>query len=392
MRKTEEAGIYEREDGRLVVRATAKCPDTGKMKEAQRTLRHGQTMADAVELRESLKEKLSEPAPSPSRGPQITTVADYAAHWIKRKSRRWKPSTTDKNEYALSWHILPDLGHIRLDRLTRKDVADWIARVETKRQDDGRLYSSASVKGWWTVLRNMLRDAYAQGHMPADITTRHTAPDTGEVGRQEQGTLSADELGRLAMAAAATLEPQRYAEIVTLAYTGMRAGELYGLHWDAIDEAQGLIHIKRSAYKGEVGTTKTGKVRTVPMAEIVRQAIAAHRQEMIREQHPGLSSGIVFPDRNGGYRRTESLSKPLRELGKKLGFEVHVSAQVLRRTFNTLLIKAQVDRITIRSLTGHSSERMTEHYTGLPMEMKRQALGTLLGTLPETWDQQDNEE
>ena len=376
MIKTEEAGIYKRPDGRYVVRATAKCQDTGRMKESQRTLRAGQTLQDAMQMRDEIKGALSSPS-TPQLAPQPTTVADYAERWLVRNSRRWKPSTKERNLNCLTHHILPELGHVYLDRLTRKDISGWIAHQETKQMPDGRLYTTATVGGWWRVLRAMLRDCYAEGHLGADITLRLRGPTTDVEPRRERETLSA---GQLAEVVEAARQHTRYAEIVTLAYTGMRAGELYGLHWEDIDEATKMIHIKRSAHKGQVGTTKTGAIRSVPMVGIVEEALQAHRQQMIRDQHPGLAAGIVFPSDKGGYRYRSSIRKPLKLIGEVLGLEVSLSPQVFRRTFNTLLLQAQVDRITIRSMIGHSSEQMTEHYAGIPTQMKKEALGTLLGT------------
>jgi integrase len=43
-----------------------------------------------------------------------------------------------------------------------------------------------------------------------------------------------------------------------------------------------------------------------------------------------------------------------------------VTPRVLRRTVNTLMVGAGVDRLVIRSILGHSSESMTETYYRAP--------------------------
>ena len=388
MQEVSETGITRLSDGRLKVRVTAKCPTTGKMKYSQRTMREGATIAEAVELREELREKLKTPAQPTRPGPQITTLADYAEHWVARKERRWRPKTIDTTLRTLAKHILPEMGHLPIDRLTRRDVSGWISWAESQRLDDGRLYARSTVQRWWRVLRNMLRDAFAAGYLEADLTIRQDPPDTGAGGRQEKRTLSGDELRRF-VDAAKRFQPARYAEIVTLAYTGMRAGELYALHWGDIGQSDGVIHIRKSVWKGKVSPPKTGSIRTVPMTEVVASALEEHRQMQIREQAPGLDEGIVFPSSKGGYRMAASLRKPMRLIAEHIGLEQRVSPQVLRRTFNTLLVAAQVDRITIRSMTGHSSERMTEHYAGISHQIKKEALGTALGSSPATWHDTD---
>ena len=47
---------------------------------------------------------------------------------------------------------------------------------------------------------------------------------------------------------------------------------------------------------------------------------------------------------------------------------------MLRRTFDTLLISAGVDRIVLRSMIGHTTEEMTERYAGVRHEDKRAAV------------------
>ena len=378
MQKIEdETGLYRLEDGRIRVRTTAKDPTTGKMVERQRTI--DGDIAEARRIRTELKAEIQ----SRSQKPQIITLADYAERWVERKARRWKKSTEKKCVNVLSYHVLPEIGHLSMRDIGRRDITDWIMTVEEKRKDDGTLYSTDSVRGWWRVLRNMIRDAHAQGYLDEDITSRHDAPSTGVTGRQEQRTLSASQIGAV-VEATRQYQPQRYAEVVTLAYTGMRVGELYGLHWEDIDLADRIIEVRRSAWKGEAMETKTGASRAVPVPDLVVEALKDHREKMIRDQHPGLEAAIVFPARHGGYRYGTSLSKPLRRVRNHLDIDVRVTPQVLRRTWNTLLVEARVDHITIRSILGHSSDQMTEHYAGVPADKKRAAidgaLGSLLGT------------
>lgn len=46
-----------------------------------------------------------------------------------------------------------------------------------------------------------------------------------------------------------------------LAMTGMRAGEMLGLQWEDIDFAAGSVHIRRSAWYGNVQTTRPRAAR-----------------------------------------------------------------------------------------------------------------------------------
>ena len=379
MQKLEnETGIYRLEDDRYRVVATAKNPKTGEMGKAQKTLKVEATLEDARAVRESLKVELRKP-PEVKKRQRLNTVADFAEFWIERKSRNWKPSTEKKAVNALSYHVLPEIGEIPIGGLSRRDISEWIFGVEEKRKPNGDLYSTASVRGWWRVLRTMIRDAHAQGFISEDVTSRHDTPNTGVSDRQEKRTLSGPQLGRL-VKAARDVQPLRFAEIATLAFTGMRVGEMYGLHWDDVDLGDQIIHIRRAAWKGEVDTPKTEKARrTVYVHDFVADVLRDHREEMMREQKPGFEEGIVFPSTKGTYRYGTSLAKPLRLVSEYCGFDFAATPQVLRRTWNTLLLEARVDRITIRSMMGHTSEQMTERYAGIPDRQKRKAVNGVLG-------------
>lgn len=359
-----ETGIYRMEDGRYRVRTTGRSPE-GKMLQREATV---DTLEDARMTIPRLKASIR----GAEKRPQMITFADYSMQWVARKSKRLKASSMAKNVRTLAHHILPEIGHIPLEKLERRDVADWLAWVETQKRHDGLLYSTATVQSWWRVLRNVLRDAHAQGYLREDITARQEAPHTGVRDRQEKRTLKAEQLREL-VDAAKHFTPTRHAEIATLAYTGMRPGEMYALLWEDIDLATDEIRVAKNVWNGEVGTTKTGKARAVPIPAFLSDILKTHRAGQMRDQHPGLEAGIVFPADHGGYRLSNSLRKPLGLLREHLGFDATVSPQVLRRTYNTI-VRDHADRIVLRSIVGHSSEQMTELYSHVDMGAKRLAV------------------
>lgn len=179
--------------------------------------------------------------------------------------------------------------------------------------------------------------------------------------------------------AAGQYAPTRYAEIVTLAYTGMRIGELYGLEWQDVDLAGRTLKIRRAVWRKQVASTKTDAPREVPLPSIVVDVLKTHRAQQVAEQHPGLAAGIVFPSDAGERRYGSSLRKPMALLQEHLGFEVRITPQVLRRTFNTLMLEAHVDRIVLRSIMGHSDESMTQRYAGVRPDLKLQAIDRVFG-------------
>jgi len=205
----------------------------------------------------------------------------------------------------------------------------------------------------------------------------HIRPPKGRSGRtRETRTLSADELGRV-VAEVERAAPKRHAEVYLLAFTGMRAGELYALEWRDIDETRGLIALERAVWHGTIDTTKTDDPREIALTDRMRALLDKHRRKQAAGEQPVSARGLVFPSVRGDFRGPESLHKPLRRAALAVGLDVRVGPQVLRRTFNTLMVGAGVDRIVLRSQMGHSSEAMTELYSGVPIEPKLRAVTAL---------------
>ena len=161
--------------------------------------------------------------------------------------------------------------------------------------------------------------------------------------------------------------------------TGMRAGEVYALRFDDIDFEKESIDVSRAVWKGEEGTTKTEDPRIVPLHPKLAEVLQDQRRSLIRKQHRGLKSGLVFPSDTGGHRNANSLYDALELAVEAAKIDLHVTPQVLRRTFNTLMMLAGTDRIALRAIMGHTSEEMTRRYSGVGLDVKRAAVTKLCG-------------
>jgi len=387
MEKTNETGVYRKKDGRLWVRAAIRNPQGGTM-ERTRTMKAGQSMQEAVavhtellqELRQLRDSESSEEAPP-------TTIADYAEAWLIRKSRRRSPSTIEKYTIALSHHILPELGHIRLEQLTRDDVEHWVAWVERREVAEGTPYALETIRTWWAVLRNCLRDAFAEDLLPRDVTYRVTLPEPtmahlerGPV--RDRGALTLDELRRLLKAVRRYDEEQNtrwYPDALTMALTGMRASEAYALTWDSVDLDRNEIRVSARAWRGTVGRPKTGRVKTVPITEHHQEVLMDHRLWQLEQQHPGLSSGLVLPSDVGTPRNSSPVSKILKRCAATCGIEVDLATHTFRRTLRTILRRSGTHDHVVNAIIGQSTDEMAERYDRVSLVDKHEAVVHLNG-------------
>ncbi|MFT5430773.1 MAG: integrase, partial [Myxococcota bacterium] len=367
------------------VRADGKHPRTGKRQSLERTLPAEATEAELLAKRAELKAMVS--SGSRQTRTERITISDYCVSWLEARRDRIRPHVARHYADTLGRKVLPIIGNLYADTIVRADIEAWVSWAEQSTQGDrreataGQRYAQETLSGWWRVARMMLQDMAADVDIQ-DPTHRIRGPKS-TVGRvTTRRTLTAPELGAF-VRAAQQLTPDRYAEIVTLAFTGIRPSELYGLQWDDIEADRGRAVIRRSFAKGHLGQPKTESEkrsgrREVALPAPVVEALRAHRMRMIAQQHKGLDSGLVFPSRGGKHRFPSSLTKPMDLATNASQVPVRVGPLVLRRTFNTLLIESGVSDVVLRAQMGHSSAEMTERYAGIGLERKADAVMALV--------------
>jgi integrase len=113
-----------------------------------------------------------------------------------------------------------------------------------------------------------------------------------------------------------------------------------------------------------------------PFAEVLR----AHRRALVASQAPGLEAGWVFPNNVGRLVNGPELQKPLRRALKKAMITRPFTPHGFRHTFNNLLRQLAASDV-VRAITGHSTERMTLHYSHVELHEKSAAVASLVGIL-----------
>ena len=395
MHKSKHPGVYRRTDGRWFVKIKVRVDGRHVFKE--KLLPEGATKQDAARLALDLRgqARAPEPTPSPRPPPTSQTVEQYSLAWLRVRSQRLKPSAAATYAWCLADRILPRLGWLRCDQVNRQVVEAWVVWCEAQRQPAersmtksgkttsyanptaGQPYAQDTMRQWWRVLCTLLGDMAADLGLPS-ATTRVRAPERPDQDTiPEQRTLDGDMTGAL-LDAAKRAFPDRFAEVAVMLMAGMRAGEVFALKWDCIDFTSNTMSVRRAISGGILQeTTKTKTRRVVPMHPELVAILLCHRQAQVAAQHKGLGTGLVFPSDAGGLRDPGSTKKMWPALRKELATDIRFGPQVLRRTFNTLMVLAGVDRITLRSIMGHTSEAMTQRYAGVPDDKKAEAVQRL---------------
>ena len=141
-------------------------------------------------------------------------------------------------------------------------------------------------------------------------------------------------------ALAASIDDRYRALVVLAAGTGMRQGECLGLTVDRVDFLRPQIRADRQLVvaAGEAmrfGPPKTSaSVRTIPMPQIVADALAAHLA--IYEAGP---AGLIFTNEAGNAVRRTGFSDLWRSAVKRAGLPIGTRFHNLRHFYASLLIR-----------------------------------------------------
>lgn len=379
-KKTIHPGVKSLPDGRFIIDTTATCPQTKQRHRFRETMPKGTSLKEAVARRNAIKEEVkSKPSEEHLPTPQRLTLAGYADAWLERKAPRLKPNTHETYSQVITDHIIPKLGTLYADVVIRADIEEWVVWAEAQRRTDSKSYSDATLTKWWRTLTVLLKDMAADLDIK-DPTERISRPVSRRSKVREKRTLTSEQLALfLTKVRETSATAERYPELLTLALTGLRVGELYGLKWEDLDQTRRVLTVRRSVSAGKLTeTTKTGDEREVAIPDELVIVLVKHREKMIRDQDRGLATGLMFPSKANTPRTNSSLTKPVRIAAEKAKLDIIPSPQVLRRTYNTLMVRAGIDRIVLRAQIGHVSEEMTERYMGVSDQDKHDAVAKVL--------------
>lgn len=189
----------------------------------------------------------------------------------------------------LTMHVLPILGTYPLNRITRTDIAEFIA--QKKRERPEKPYSRDAIRLMLSPLSVLFSDLIDEGRygIEANPCLRPGRLIKIQARQKPFKAYSAKEEAAI-LKACRTLKPDHEAALCTLFWAGLRHGELWALTPGDVDLRTRCIQVSKSFTDGELhDTPKTGQTRLVE--------IPAKLAPVLR----GLSkkSPLLFPGRAG---------------------------------------------------------------------------------------------
>jgi integrase len=311
----------------------------------------------AAEVQEQLLKARSDHARGLPVAVDRQTIEKYLANWLEQTLRaNAKVRSYESFSTIIRKHIVPDIGPVRLDKLTPQQVQSLLnAKIKAG-------LSAQTVVNIRTVLRSALAQALKWG-----LVARNAAAlvDPPRIVRPTAYALKADESRALLEAA----RGQQFEAIYLLALTlGMRRGEILGLSWAEIDFENRILRVSQALQRLETGLSitevKTERSRrSLAMPESVVRTLKTRRARQLEERLKGGSkwqeTGLVFTNPNGGPLEPITLHRDYKRLLKAANLPVATRFHDLRHSAASLLLAEGVQLRVIMELLGHSSIALT---------------------------------
>jgi integrase len=295
------------------------------------------------------------------------TVESYLGRWLQQQ-HDLKASTKQSYEANLRNHVVPRLGMIRLQSLTTSDLNAFYSdllvsgRVKVGKQTGGPL-SRTTVRYIATILRKALQDALVAGLIVRNVADGAQKPKQEPRSGSTMRTWNRDQISSFL---AATRGERSYAVWVLFITTGLRRGEVLGLHWGDVDLDRGVASINRTLIvvrrEAVEGTPKSGRGRLVALAPETVEVLRTWRRHQLEERlewgEAWHDTGLVFTREDGTSLHPDAVTDDFRRLTFRYGLP-RIRLHDLRHSWATLALEAGIPLKVVSENLGHQSIRIT---------------------------------
>lgn len=307
----------------------------------------GREHAKHFTRRKDAKDWLDEVAGSLTSGTYVdprkarTTVGEVADLWLA-SSPDWTASTRARNESIVKNHIRPKWGRVKLVDVEYEPVQKWVQELAK-----GKLAARTVVK-IVSVLSSILDLAIVTGRAKANPAKQVKTPK-GQVTRRRY--LPAGQVEAMATAAG-----DQGDVVMTLAYCGLRIGELAALRIRHLDQVRRRLRIEEAVTEvnGELvwSDPKDSQRRSVPYPSFLADAIA--------ERADGAApDDLLFPSPWGKTIRVRNMRREWFDRAAAEAGVPGLTPHELRHTAASLCVSAGGSVLSLQRMLGHDKPSTT---------------------------------
>jgi integrase len=288
-------------------------------------------------------------------------VGSLLDEWVRVSALRLRPSSLHGLRGAAS-HIRSSLGEIPLRDLTPQHLNDfYVGLIHSGRKDGTGGLSTRTVSFIHGVMLSALNHAMTLGYVDRNVARIAVTPK-----RQKHRAMKVWSAAQVRQFLEFVREDHLYAMWVVFATTGMRRGEVLGLHWQDVDLEGRRLQVQRTLICVGNNTmwsfpkTHAG-YRSVVLSDRAAQILATYRRRQQRmasnsrrREHPDL----VFTREDGRFVHPDRTTRRFVALSEEAGLP-RIRLHDLRHTFATLALQSGVHIKVVSGLLGHATPAIT---------------------------------
>ncbi|MEU1385806.1 MULTISPECIES: tyrosine-type recombinase/integrase [unclassified Nonomuraea] len=313
----------------------------------QRPKRKGRTKAEVKEKLIALVEEL-EAGVTTEEG---YTVEDCINDWLARGLKARSQGTVASYRSMAIHHIIPQVGQIKLKKLTADDLDDWL-------DERAEVLATRSLRLIHQILQRAIRHAQKRDKVKRNVADLVDIPE-GQEGRPSKA-LNFDQAEAVIRGARSS---PLMAYVIICLLCGIRTEEARALRWTEVDLKEQTVAVYRSErVKGDTKTKKSRRVLKVAQwgIQILNELHKARAVERLASGERGADTALVFRREDGRPYDRWYVRREFKKITTAAGIGDDWCPRELRHSFVSLLSAHKVASEEIARLVGHSSTHVTE--------------------------------
>jgi integrase len=292
--------------------------------------------------------------------PSKISYGEYVTNWLKNK-QDISIETRETNEGHLKNHVIPELGHILLQKVSVADIEDFVQALQKKGLADG------TVRKIFNLVQTSFKSAERKELIlknPFNLLDSGSRP---KVTKKNFDYWTTEEVKQFFK----VLDHRQKMLFVLAIHTGMRRGEILGLRWKDVDFKNNQLRItqtlkpRRRLKDGGKNQNASRSITVSPyvLSELKKQQSLIEQEKLEAEEY--FDHDLVVCQENGQPVSVGNFTKFWDRLIERTGMR-RIKFHELRHTCASLLLTA-VDPKTgktihskvVQELLGHSSISVT---------------------------------
>ena len=311
------------------------------------------------------------------------TVGELLEEWFAAASPHWAATTTSQTRSIINSHLVPQLGHIRADKLTTADIDDFYAHLLRSGGRDGRPLGAGTVQRIHVVLHRALTLAVRWEWIWLNPARTATPPRMPPAEVRPPNPAQVAEL----LAFVRDRSPALFVFLRLAVCTGARRSQLLALRWGDVDFDHGALSFTRAVVTGpdgaEVRPTKTYRTYRVEIDDDTLAVLADLLAVATAVGGPPPGQAFVFSSASDGSRPwlPNWATKQFIAARRAAGLD-HFRLHDLRHFMATQMLAAGVPIATVAQRLSHARASTTLNvYAHAVPGGDRAAAETLAGIL-----------